>query len=78
MRYDLQQMQQGDSGSAVAIAQRLLILYGIKGVGAVDGNFGLATTNAVKEFQRVQNLTVKDGIVGTATWNKLTHPAGTT
>lgn len=77
MRYDLPQVQNGDSGSVVAVVQRLLILYGHKGVGAVDGNFGPGTEKAVKEFQQMQNLPAKDGIVGARTWTQLTHPAGT-
>lgn len=36
----------------------------------IDGIFGPQTENAVKEFQRVFNLTV-DGIVGKATWYKI-------
>lgn len=36
----------------------------------IDGIFGPKTENAVREFQRVFNLTV-DGIVGKATWYKI-------
>lgn len=36
----------------------------------VDGVFGVATENAVKEFQRIFDLT-DDGIVGPATWYKI-------
>lgn len=36
----------------------------------VDGVFGISTDNAVKEFQRVFDLT-PDGIVGPATWYKI-------
>lgn len=36
----------------------------------VDGVFGINTENAVKEFQRIFNLT-PDGIVGPATWYKI-------
>lgn len=36
----------------------------------VDGVFGISTENAVKEFQRIFDLT-PDGIVGPATWYKI-------
>lgn len=36
----------------------------------VDGVFGLSTENAVKDFQRIFDLT-PDGIVGPATWYKI-------
>lgn len=36
----------------------------------VDGVFGISTENAVREFQRVFDLT-QDGIVGPATWYKI-------
>ncbi len=36
----------------------------------IDGVFGISTDNAVKEFQRVFDLT-PDGIVGPATWYKI-------
>lgn len=71
-------LNQGDSGNAVALLQRLLILYGYPNlVGTVDGNFGAKTKEAVLQFQRDQNLAVKDGIVGPNTWRQLTFPAGT-
>ena len=37
---------------------------------AVDGWFGPLTSNAVKHFQTITNISV-DGIVGPITWNKL-------
>ncbi|MEG0338611.1 MAG: peptidoglycan-binding protein [Oscillospiraceae bacterium] len=64
-------LRQGDSGRAVKELQYYLFLlsayYASIPVIAVDGRFGPATTQAVKAFQRLRNLTV-DGIVGRATW----------
>lgn len=75
---DLPILKQGNSGSAVAIVQRLLVLYGYQDIlGSVDGNFGMSTTNAVTQFQRDQNLELKDGTVGQETWRILAYPAGT-
>lgn len=75
---DLPTLKQGNSGPAVAIVQRLLILYGYQNtLGAVDGDFGAKTTDAVTQFQRDQNLKLKDGIVGPETWRTLAYPAGT-
>lgn len=77
MRQDLPPLRQGDTGAVVAILQRLLVLYGYANtIGAVDGDFGSKTTNAVVQFQRQQNLRDKDGIVGGETWNQLAYPAG--
>ncbi|WP_088893607.1 peptidoglycan-binding domain-containing protein [Leptolyngbya ohadii] len=68
----------GSRGPAVALLQRLLVLYGYPSiVGAVDGQFGTKTQAAVLQFQRDQNVAIKDGTVGSATWDKLTYPAGT-
>lgn len=79
MRETLPTLNPGDSGNAVALLQRLLILYGYTNlVGTVDGSFGTKTKDAVIQFQRDQNLTTKDGIVGATTWRQLTFPAGTT
>ncbi len=75
---DLPTLQQGDTGAAVALLQRLLVLYGYPTlVGKVDGSFGPKTYSAVVQFQKDQNLPTKDGIVGSATWTQLTYPAGT-
>ena len=40
--------------------------------GGIDGIFGSQTLNAVKAFQRANNLS-SDGIVGCGTWRKLTN-----
>jgi peptidoglycan hydrolase-like protein with peptidoglycan-binding domain len=78
MRETLPTLNQGDSGNAVALLQRLLILYGYTNlVGPVDGVFGPKTKEAVLQFQRDQNLATKDGIVAAVTWRQLTFPAGT-
>lgn len=74
-------LNSGDSGPAVALLQRLLVLYGYTtqlGAQGVDGKFGPATKEAVLQFQRDQNLEKKDGVVGAKTWFALTYPAGTT
>ena len=75
---DLPTLQQGSSSSAVAVVQRLLVLYGYQSLlGAVDGHFGANTAKAVTQFQRDQNLENKDGIVGSITWRAFAYPAGT-
>lgn len=63
------QVQQGKSGEEVRAVQKLLkdkFGYNI----AVDGIFGPATANAVKDFQTSKGLSA-DGIVGPLTWQKL-------
>lgn len=63
------QISSGSSGQAVRAAQTLLADkygYGI----AVDGAFGPATRNAVKDFQSDHDL-ASDGIVGPLTWQAL-------
>ncbi len=63
------QVNQGDTGPEVSAVQKLLkdkFGYNI----AVDGNFGPATANAVKDFQSDNGLDV-DGIVGPDTWKEL-------
>jgi peptidoglycan hydrolase-like protein with peptidoglycan-binding domain len=59
----------GDTGDVVKRAQRALRRTPNPGL-AVDGVFGPATEQAVKEFQQGQGLTV-DGIVGPLTWAAL-------
>lgn len=65
----------GSRGNSVIIVQasinRISQNYpAIPKILPIDGIFGEQTENAVREFQRVFNLTV-DGIVGKATWYKL-------
>jgi len=63
------QVQQGNNGQAVRALQQLLnekYGYGL----AVDGDFGPATSTAVKDFQDDHDLAV-DGIVGPNTWQSL-------
>jgi peptidoglycan hydrolase-like protein with peptidoglycan-binding domain len=75
---DLPILKQGNSSPAVAVVQRFLVLYGYQNLlGTVDGDFGANTTKAVIQFQRDQNLEIKDGIVGPATWRTFAYPAGT-
>jgi peptidoglycan hydrolase-like protein with peptidoglycan-binding domain len=68
-RLDPPTVQQGSSGQAVKLAQRLLTDYGYE-PGPVDGVFGTKTKNAVKQLQKDFGLTV-DGIVGPKTWAML-------
>ena len=62
-------MRKGSSGSSVRTVQQRLKTLGYY-TGSVDGSFGTATENAVKAFQRANNLTV-DGKVGTETLRKM-------
>jgi peptidoglycan hydrolase-like protein with peptidoglycan-binding domain len=55
----------GDSGPAVETLQQALKQLGLYD-GAVDGDFGQGTSDAVVAFQNAHNLT-PDGIVGQAT-----------
>jgi peptidoglycan hydrolase-like protein with peptidoglycan-binding domain len=55
----------GDSGPAVETLQQALKQLGLYS-GAVDGDFGQGTSDAVVAFQNAHNLT-PDGIVGQAT-----------
>lgn len=65
----------GSSGNEVRIIQvelnRIRQNYpSIPEITKPDGIFGVETENAVKEFQKIFNLTT-DGIVGKATWYKI-------
>lgn len=58
----------GDSGKGVLALQYLLNEYGYNL--SLDGRFGANTQNAVRDFQKNNNLT-QDGIVGRQTWSAL-------
>ena len=66
-------LRRGNRGNAVKDLQKLLNNAGadIK----VDGSFGRATRNAVRNFQASAGIGV-DGVVGPRTWNKLNSGAG--
>jgi peptidoglycan hydrolase-like protein with peptidoglycan-binding domain len=63
-------IQQGSTGHAVTEAQYLLVRFLILASDQIDGSFGPATTNAVRELQSEEGLTV-DGIVGANTWQAM-------
>lgn len=67
----------GDSGNDVQQIQirlnRISTNYpGIPKINPANGNFGVDTEEAVKAFQRIFRLT-QDGIVGNATWYRITY-----
>ena len=67
----------GDSGNAVQQIQirlnRISTNYpGIPKINPTDGTFGVDTEEAVRAFQRLFRLT-EDGIVGPATWYRITY-----
>ena len=66
-------LRQGSVGIYVCVLQDALEVTEISTEG-VDGYFGPKTSSMVKEFQRRNGLTV-DGVVGCATWTKLTSQA---
>lgn len=74
--YPGQPVRRGDTGEPVYIIQQYLNEVSrdypaIPRISPIDGIFGEATENSVMAFQRIFNLT-PDGVVGPATWNKLT------
>jgi peptidoglycan hydrolase-like protein with peptidoglycan-binding domain len=73
----LRPLSEGDTGSNVELIQiklnRISANYpGIPKINPTDGFFDRSTTDAVKKFQEVFNLT-PDGIVGASTWNSINH-----
>ena len=58
----------GDTGSGVKQIQSALVAHGYKV--SPDGTFGPLTAQAVKDFQTKNGLAA-DGVVGPATWAKL-------
>ena len=68
-------LRSGSSGEYVVVLQTMLNRVArnypaIPRINPVDGIFGPQTERAVREFQRIFNLSV-DGVVGQATWYKL-------
>lgn len=64
-------LKSGNKGNEVKAVQALLKGYGYGlGIWGVDGDFGAATVEAVKKFQKKMGLTA-DGVVGIETWKKL-------
>lgn len=64
-------LKKGSKSDNVKALQILLIGYGYScGKYGADGDFGSATDEAVREYQKKNGLTV-DGIVGKNTWDKL-------
>lgn len=64
-------LRNGDSGTAVKILQAFLTAYKYNiGNYGIDGEFGIDTESAVRQFQKNSEIEV-DGIVGKDTWNKL-------
>lgn len=64
-------LKKGSRGEEVKALQTALVKLGYSvGLTGIDGIFGVATRNAVRQFQAAHGLNV-DGIVGEATWNAL-------
>lgn len=67
----LQTIRKGNKGVLVTQMQTMLDKLGYSlGICGVDGDFGVATEKAVKEFQRDHQL-AQDGICGPKTWAAL-------
>ena len=68
-------IRKGNKGAVVKEMQQMLDKLGYSlGICGVDGDFGVATEKAVREFQRDHQLT-QDGICGPATWKALQQAA---
>ena len=67
-------LREGDSGPEVRVLQYMLdfVAEFDDGLGSVtvDGSYGPATTQAVRNYQHVAGLSA-DGVAGQATWNSL-------
>ncbi|MFJ2740849.1 peptidoglycan-binding protein [Streptomyces sp. NPDC087440] len=64
-------LSKGDRGSNVKELQAHLVWRGFSvGSTGIDGEFGTATENALRAYQRSRGLGA-DGIAGPNTWNKL-------
>ena len=64
-------IRKGNKNTYVKEAQQKLIQLGYSlGICGADGDFGNATENAVKQFQRDNGLTA-DGVIGPKTWAAL-------
>jgi hypothetical protein len=64
-------LKPADTGAQVTVLQRALRSLGFS-AGKADGNYGPATTSALKRFQRSAGLTA-DGILGPATLRALVN-----
>lgn len=67
----------GDAGNDVQLKQiqlnRISTNYpSIPKISPADGIFGVETEDAVRAFQRIFDLT-EDGVIGNATWNRLSY-----
>lgn len=60
----------GDTGADVRTLQERLNVWGAHPALTVDGDFGPATTSALRTFQSAHHLTV-DAVAGPATWTAL-------